>query len=118
MTRISLQKLLQVQCGPVARAKLLTFPDTGRCKGQAYVTFQTEESAKKALSLSGTVLEDDGDDDQNNKKGKRKQEKVKKPHKELKLKVTKVLSRVATKEKKEVVAQPVKKWLHGLGSLN
>ena len=84
-----------VSCGPVAHCKLITFEDTGRCKGQAYVTFTTDESARKALELSGSTI--DNEVSSNSTKtaktppaGKRK---------ELKLKVTKALNRIKTRRK-------------------
>lgn len=83
-------------CGTIVHCKLLTFPDTGRCKGQAYVTFESEASAKKAMKLSGTTVSND--DDAKSKK-KKKQESPNHKRKELKLKVTKVLNRTVTKHK-------------------
>jgi len=41
----------------VVHCKLLMFEDTKRCKGQAFVTFDKEESAKKGLKLHGKALE-------------------------------------------------------------
>jgi hypothetical protein len=46
------------ECGAVVEhCKLLMFEDTKRCKGQAFVTFDNEESAKKGLKLHGKALE-------------------------------------------------------------
>lgn len=84
-------------CGKLLQCKLLTFPDTGRCKGQAYLTFETEEEAKKAVALSGTTIDNKADD--NNNKKTKKGETIKAPARnELKLKVSKMLSRTATKQ--------------------
>lgn len=82
-------------CGTIVHCKLLTFPDTGRCKGQAYVTFDSEASARKAKKLSGTTIS--ADDEEPSTKKKRKESPSKR--KELKLKVTKVLNRTQTKHK-------------------
>lgn len=86
------------ECGTVVHCKLLTFPDTGRCKGQAYVTFDSDASAKKAMKLSGTMIANDDDNEEQSKKKKKKfkQESPSK-RKDLKLKVTKVLNRTQTK---------------------
>lgn len=89
-------------CGTIVHCKLLTFPDTGRCKGQAYVTFDSGESAKKAMRLSGTTIANDDDGDNKKKKKKKKVQDTTKKRKELKLKVTKVLNRTITKQKKAV----------------
>ena len=84
-----------VSCGPVAHCELIKFEDTGRCKGQAYVTFATDESARKALELSGRTIDNEVSTSSKNTKtpapvGKRK---------ELKLKVTKALNRIKTRSK-------------------
>lgn len=84
-------KAIFQSCGKVTSCKLLTFPDTGRCKGQAFLVFDTEESAKKALRLSGTKIEAD-----NSGKDKKGKSPVKR---ELELKVSKVMSRAFTKGK-------------------
>ena len=89
-------ELLFQDCGTIVHCKLLTFPDTGRCKGQAYVTFEDESSAKKAMKLSGTVLPGDDIESKSSKSKKKKTESPPK-RKELKLKVTKVLNRTQTK---------------------
>jgi hypothetical protein len=82
---------LFASCGKLVQCKLLTFPDTGRCKGQAYLTFDTAESAKKAVALNGTTI--DAAVNEATKKGE-----TGKARTELKLKVTKMLNRVATKK--------------------
>lgn len=82
---------LFASCGKLLQCKLLTFPDTGRCKGQAYLTFDTAESAKKAVALNGTTIDAAVND--STKKGE-----AGKARTELKLKVTKMLNRVATKK--------------------
>ncbi|GAX26592.1 hypothetical protein FisN_21Lh057 [Fistulifera solaris] len=85
MTSKELKDLFDKACGPVARAKAITFPDSGRCKGQGIVTFQDEESARKALTLmNGKQLDVSGDS--------------KKVGKQLQLKVTKVLNRKVSKQ--------------------
>jgi hypothetical protein len=85
MTSKELKDLFEKACGPVARAKAITFPDSGRCKGQGIVTFQDEEGARKALTaMNGKQLDVAGD----SKKG----------GKQLQLKVTKVLNRKVSKQ--------------------
>jgi RNA recognition motif. (a.k.a. RRM, RBD, or RNP domain) len=81
-------------CGEIASCKLLKFNDTGRCNGQAYVSFTTDEAASKALKLSGTVVDNKVNDSQ--KKKKPKDESASK-RQELKLKVSRVLNRRKTK---------------------
>lgn len=42
------------KCGAkVVHCKLILFPDTKRCKGNGFVTFDTDEGATKALALHG-----------------------------------------------------------------
>ena len=84
------------ECGKITSVKLFTFKDTGRCKGQAFITFETDESAKKAIKLSGTTITNDEQKATN--KGDKKDESPKR--KELRLKVTRKLSRAVTKAKK------------------
>jgi hypothetical protein len=84
-----------VPCGKVSQCKLITFEDTGRCKGTAIITFETEDAAKKALKLSGTVVGNEA----TAPKKKGKDAPPEKKSKELRLKVTKVLNRTATKNK-------------------
>lgn len=79
-------------CGKLVQCKLLTFPDTGRCKGQAYLTFDSQESAKKAVALNGTTIDNKGDEE------KKKKGDGGTIRRELKLKVTKMLNRIATKK--------------------
>jgi RNA recognition motif. (a.k.a. RRM, RBD, or RNP domain) len=78
----------------VVHVKLIKFEDTKRCKGQAFVTFATPESAKKALRLNGSVIPSTVLPTQPKAGVEHKQKK------ELKLKVTKVLNRVVTKTKR------------------
>ena len=44
-------------CGPVASMDLMRFPDTGRFRGIAFITFATEEGYRKALECDGTLLD-------------------------------------------------------------
>jgi RNA recognition motif. (a.k.a. RRM, RBD, or RNP domain) len=76
----------------VVHCKLIKFDDTKRCKGQAFVTFSTPETAKKALQLNGTVVPFVATQSKSGSQPK--------SNKELKLKITKVLNRVLTKMKK------------------
>jgi hypothetical protein len=85
------------ECGKITLCKLLTFEDTGRCKGQAFITFETDASAKKAIQLSGTTIKNDEPKKKKSKKGDAKEEASKR--KELRLKVTRRLSRAVTKGK-------------------
>jgi hypothetical protein len=81
-------------CGTITHCNLFTYDDTGRCKGQGIVSFETEEAAEKALQLSGTVIA-------NIEASLKKKDKDESPEEarktELKLKVTKVLNRSFTK---------------------
>lgn len=81
-------------CGKVTSCKLLKFPDTGRSRGQAFLAFDTEESAKKALQLSGTKI------DSSETKSNKKKKDATAPKRELELQVSKVMSRSSTKAKK------------------
>ena len=83
-------------CGKVANCKLIKFEDTGRCKGQAYIAFETEEAAQMALKLSGTTV--NAEKLVGKKDGKKKkQPSTSLPKKDLKLSVSKMLNRRVTK---------------------
>ena len=88
------EKYFALACGKVVHCKLLTFEDTKRCKGQAFITFEEEESAKKALKMTGEVLDYEPDD--GGKKKKKKGGDAGTPKKALTLRVSKVKNRVAT----------------------
>ncbi|KAL7545614.1 hypothetical protein ACHAWF_008963 [Thalassiosira exigua] len=79
--------------------KLLRFEDSKRCKGQAFLTFASDEGATRALTLSGSPWRDveEPGTSRKTKKGKKKDEKEDGGRKELRLKVTRVLNRRATK---------------------
>jgi len=89
----------------VQHCKLLKFADTGRCKGQAYLTFGSPEDAQQALKLNGTTIPSNitpppvssgkAADISREQQPKRK---------ELKLQVTKVLNRFQTKKQKAASA--------------
>jgi hypothetical protein len=87
-------------CGTIVSCKLVKFEDTGRCNGQAYVTFDSDASAKKALSLSGTIIDANALSSEPNNKKNNKSNKDTTPIKrrDLKLKVSKVLNRRKTKK--------------------
>lgn len=71
----------------VEQCRLVTFPDSKRCKGQAYVSLRSvEEATKVRQALHGLTLPNGS-----NREGK----------KELQLRVTHVLNRFATKRKRE-----------------
>ena len=78
-------------CGSIVQCKLVTFADTGRCKGQAFITFESDEGAMLALKLNGQVLQNEPAPKKGNKKV------MEQIPKELRLKVTKVLNRIQTK---------------------
>ena len=88
------EKYFATSCGKVVHCKLLTFEDTKRCKGQAFVTFEEEESAKKALKMTGEVLDYEPED--GGKKKKKSKGDAEMPKKALTLRVSKVKSRIAT----------------------
>ena len=88
------EKYFALACGKVVHCKLLTFEDTKRCKGQAFITFEEEESAKKALKMTGEVLDYEPED--GGKKKKKKGDDSGTPKKALTLRVSKVKNRVAT----------------------
>lgn len=83
-------KLFAPTCGKIVHCKLIKFEDTGRCKGQAYITFETDEGALKALQLSGSTID-------NEVPSSAKKQEAKSQRSELKLKVTKALNRFLTK---------------------
>jgi len=84
-------------CGKIAHCKLVTFADTGRCKGQAFISFDTDEGAKLALKLNGQALANETAPKKKGKKEAPSTGGTEEHRKELKLKVTKVLNRVQTK---------------------
>jgi RNA recognition motif-containing protein len=66
-------------CGKIVQCKLVQFKDTKRCKGNAYIAFDSKENTLKAIKMNGLK--------QTLKDGK-----------QLTLKVTKALSRALTKK--------------------
>jgi hypothetical protein len=78
-------------CGNMKNCKLLTFPDTGRCKGQAFLTFDSEKAAKKAIELSGIPVDNSISAEEGDTEGKNRKQ-------TLTLKVTKQLNRSQTKK--------------------
>ena len=84
-------------CGKVVSCKLVKFRDTGRCNGQAYVSFDTDQAAEKALKLSGTVI--DNFSEKGSKKKSKKSGESSSKRKQLKLKVSKMQRRGGTKKK-------------------
>lgn len=91
----------------LVHCKLLKFEDSNRCKGQAFLTFESDLGAKMALKLNGSVWEDVDEVEIVKKKKRNKTASAKdesgggndSKKKELKLKVTKVLNRHVTKNK-------------------
>ena len=93
-TSKDVSKLFRDKAGVTVKdCRLVKFPDSGRCKGQAFLSFESADDAKKAFKMNGAVIPNTfisktKEESSNNNK-----------RKELKLKVTKVLSRFATKHK-------------------
>jgi len=83
-------------CGTIAFVRLVKFHDTNRCNGQAYISFDTDEGANRAIKLSGTSLDAEALSGDNDSKKKMKEENPAR-RKELRLKVSKVLNRRKTK---------------------
>lgn len=77
-----------LKCGKVENCKLLTFEDTKRCKGQGFITFETELAAANALKKNGTVMNMSSQKGQNSKGIRTK---------ELRLGVKNVVNRALTK---------------------
>ena len=44
-------------CGDIQELDLMTFPDTGRFRGIAFITFATQEGYEAALACDGEQLE-------------------------------------------------------------
>lgn len=44
-------------CGPIEDLSLVRFPDTGRFKGMAFITYATEEGFEAALACDGSDLD-------------------------------------------------------------
>lgn len=86
-------------CGTVAAVRLVKFEDTKRCNGQAYISFDTDEGAQRAITLSGTTLDAEelsSPMDGTNSKKKKDDGESPAKRKQLKLKVSKVLNRRKT----------------------
>lgn len=88
----------KAKCGKIAKCHLVTFKDeSARCKGEAFITFETEEGAKKAIATSGDIMTIEEKKDKKGKQvggGDSGAEK-----KELRLKVSKVVNKAAAKRK-------------------
>ena len=100
--RKDVERMFQTCPGKLVHCKLLTFPDTERCKGQAFLSFDTEDGAKAALKLSGTTIDIDNDAGDSKKKDSKKKDSKKgakqQTRHELKLKVSKMKNRTLTKK--------------------
>ena len=89
----------------LVHCKLLQFEDSKRCKGQAFLTFDSDEGAKLALKLNGSTWKEmQGEDQGGTKSGKKKKKgddgnTSGEERKKLKLRVSKVLNRFVTKRK-------------------
>ena len=84
----------EMKRGKVVQSKLIVFEDTKRCKGTGFLTFETDEGAKNALKLNGTVLSLPESKDDKKKKNSSNSSSEKK---ELRLGVKKLLNRTITK---------------------
>lgn len=89
--------------GVVVHVKLLKFEDSQRCKGQAFLTFDTDEGAAMAITkMNGLVWREVPELGATlmTTKGKKKKKTTKEdsavPKRELRLKVTRALNRFAT----------------------
>jgi len=89
-------KKSDAESNKIIHCKLVKFPDTGRCKGQAYVTFASEEGVLNALKLSGTMIDNVP---ATNKKDKESPSQNRRS--QLKLKVTKAINRFMTKKQRQ-----------------
>ena len=89
----------EMKCGKVIQCKLLQFEDTKRCKGTGFLTFESDEGAKNALKLNGTVLALPEKAEKDGKKKKSASSNQKK-QKELRLGVKKLMNRAVTKRSK------------------
>ncbi|KAL9186740.1 hypothetical protein ACHAXT_010460 [Thalassiosira profunda] len=86
----------------MVHCKLLKFDDSKRCKGTGFLTFGGDAGAKLALKLNGAVWKEVDEPGTASKKKKKKGAKggEEREHKELRLKVAKVLNRRVTKMKR------------------
>ena len=59
VSRGDICKYFEIKCKDkkIAGCKTLSFSDTGRFNGQAYISFETDDGAKTALTLNGKVFE-------------------------------------------------------------
>ena len=90
----------------LVHCKLLKFEDSSRCKGQAFLTFDSEEGATMAIrAMNGSTWREIAEPGMAIAKGKKKKTSGALTNaevgakKELKLKVTKALNRFVTKKK-------------------
>lgn len=76
----------------VLHCKVIKYADTGRCKGQAYVTFDTNDGASQAIAMSGMKIDKSESNQQQQNASSRSSQLV--------LKVSKCLNRFEAKNKK------------------
>lgn len=99
VTTEEVRDFFEKECdGGVTSCKLLTFSDSNRCKGAAFLIFETERSAQRALDMSGS--------DRNVKPAAKPRPTKEttaedKPAKVLKLKVAKFVNRPKPKKRKQ-----------------
>mmetsp|Transcript_15265 Transcript_15265/g.22219 ORF Transcript_15265/g.22219 Transcript_15265/m.22219 type:complete len:334 (-) Transcript_15265:453-1454(-) len=60
-----------MKCGKVSYCKLLIFEDTKRCKGNGFITFESDEGARNALKLDRTEFQLGGSDNKKDSKDKK-----------------------------------------------
>ena len=96
VSRGDICKYFEAKCPntKVIGCKTLSFKDTGRFNGQAYLSFETDDGAANALNLNGKIFEGIPNEKDGSKKKSKKEEE--KNHRWLK--VTKVLNRSVTKK--------------------
>ncbi|KAL7580016.1 hypothetical protein ACA910_005005 [Epithemia clementina (nom. ined.)] len=102
VTKSDVTQMFAASCGKVVSCKLITFKDSGRCKGQAILAFDTEAAAQKALEQDGIAIDNNEAEKEVKSKEKSEQSVVTK-RKSLKLSVSKVLSRALTKKRTPAV---------------
>jgi RNA recognition motif-containing protein len=68
-------------CGPITMAHVATFEDTGKCKGYAWVEFETLEAAESAVKGFVKVPEDDDDEEEDEETGSDAEDEPKKARK-------------------------------------
>ena len=85
----------------LVHCKLLKFEDSKRCKGNGFLTFDSDDAAKLAIKcMNASVWKDIEEPGISSKKTKKGKDGNVTEKKELKIKVVPVLNRFVTKNKK------------------